>query len=136
MTDQEVIQKLAFSLLGVPYKFGGRNRIEGFDCSQSVIELKIAEGKLPHGYDSTAQGLFNKFGPLKNGAPEFGDLAFFGINKTNITHVGFVLTKSFMFEMGGGDSKTVTLKDAIEKGACGRIRPMKYRKDFLGCTPG
>lgn len=135
MTEEQITFAYIQSLLGVPYKFGGRNRLEGMDCSQGFIELKIVQGKLPNGFDDTAQGLFKRYGPFMTGVPKFGDAAFYGINEKNITHVAFCLNKSLMFEFGGGDAKTLTLEDAIKRGACGRFRPIKYRKDFLGCAP-
>jgi cell wall-associated NlpC family hydrolase len=134
MHDQELLRAYLLSLLGTPYKYAGRNRLEGLDCSQLAIEIYVAARMLPHGIDMTAQDLYNRFGPFKNGAPQFLDLAFYGINTKNITHVGIVWSKDMMIEAGGGDSKTKELKDAIERSALVRPRPIKFRRDFLGCT--
>ena len=57
----EILCEYAQSFLGVPYRFGGRNRLEGFDCSQFVTELMISQGLVPHGTDLSAQGLFDHF---------------------------------------------------------------------------
>lgn len=128
-----IIYDYALSFLGVPYKIGGRNRLEGLDCSQLCIEILIASGLLPHGFDTTAQGLYLKYessGELVT-SPQFGDLAFFGKASDHISHIGFCLDEVTMLEAGGGDNTTHSLADAIEKSACVRMRPIHFRKDFF-----
>lgn len=121
------------SLLGTPYKWGGSDPIEGFDCSGLCIELLIAEGKLPHKFDATSHGLYircrEKF--LPKSFPTFGDLAFYGTTK-KVTHVGYCLDDKLMVEAGGGNSRTKSTPIAAEQDAFIRIRPIKYRKDFVG----
>lgn len=118
----------------MPYRFGGRNRLEGFDCSQFVTELMISQGLVPHGTDLSAQGLFDHFLPLnlKNTIlPGPGAIAFYGKNADSISHVAFCLTAETIIEAGGGDHTTVELASAIARSACVRERPIKYRKDFF-----
>lgn len=92
----------------------------------------MSAGVVPHGDDGTAQGLFDRFYKHKNESnPKFGDLAFFGKGVFDIRHVGICLNDKLMIEAGGGDSNTKTLELAIQNNACVRIRPIKYRKDFL-----
>lgn len=129
-----LLRDYAFSFLGVPYKFGGRNRLEGLDCSQFVIELLLSQGMLPFGYDSTAQGLHDHFKVFGvDSDPCAGALSFYGTSLHNIIHVGFCLNKESMIECGGGGQATITLANAIEKNAMVRIRPVKLRTDYLCC---
>lgn len=127
----DVLYDYAMSHLGIPYKWGGRNRLDGLDCSQFCIELLISAGILKHGYDTTAQGLYNYF--MRNGQEnicEFGSLAFFGTNPGSIIHIGFCLTPDLMIEAGGGNHTVTNPKAAIDRAAFIKIRPIKYRSDL------
>lgn len=87
---------------------------------------------LPHKYDNTAQGLYNKFqseGVINSKG--FGALVFFGKSKTKITHIGFMLDKTRMLEAGGGGRHVKTIEDAIKYNAFTRIRPINIRADFV-----
>ena len=130
MEALEVLKQYALSFLGVPYRFGGRNRLEGLDCSQFVIEQLVALGGLPHGFDSTAQSLYTRFKD-RECPPEIGALAFYGADRKTITHVALCLNANQMIEAGGGTSSTVSREQAIERNAMVRIRPIRYRKDYL-----
>jgi len=137
MNDLQTMLDYAKSFLGVPYKFGGRNRLEGLDCSQFVIELLISRGILPHGYDNTAQGIF--YDLLNNSSlsaiskAQLGALAFYGINSDSLIHVAFCIDDKTMIEAGGGTRQTLKLVDAVDRSACIRERPIRYRKDFYCC---
>jgi cell wall-associated NlpC family hydrolase len=123
----------ALSFLGLPYISGGNSAIVGFDCSGLVCEILRPSGLIKHKEDLTAQGLWDKFersGP--HGAFAIGALAFYGESVTKITHVAWCLDQYRMIEAGGGDHTTKTLADAIARNACVRIRPIKFRSDFIG----
>ena len=80
-SSTEVLYDYLISMLGVPYKYGGNNRLTGLDCSGLVIDFKKAEGKLPFVFDTNAQGLYDHFtrtGSKIRLVPQFGDLAFYG----------------------------------------------------------
>jgi cell wall-associated NlpC family hydrolase len=129
----ELLSSYAMSFLGTPYKYGGRSSLEGLDCSQYVIELLIAAGVFPHGFDTTAQGVYTLL--IEKGCsntPGTGALAFYGRNSMKISHVAFCLDEKTMLEAGGGDPKVTTLEIATEKSALIRMRPIKYRADYLG----
>lgn len=114
------------------YQFGGDDPIQGFDCSGYVIELLKSVGLIAHGEDMTAQGLFNRFeqcGAYNCWGP--GALAFYGKDVRHITHVGFCIDSMLMFEAGGGDSTTTTDERAIQQNAFIRMRPIRYRSDFI-----
>lgn len=136
MSDLQSLVVYARSFLGTHYKIGGRNRLEGIDCSQYVIELLISRGIFPHGYDNTAQGLFTHF-VNQNGSrickPQIGALAFYGKDADSIVHVAFCIDDQTMIEAGGGDRSTDTLEEAVDRSAMVRERPVRYRKDYY-CT--
>lgn len=129
---KSVLDRLISTLLHVPYVWGGCNSSDGLDCSGLIVELLQSVGAIPSGFDSTAQGLFNKFGAFEPGQVEFGDLVFFGGSDKTITHVGFCLGDGFMLEAGGGGRKCVSRQDGINANARVRIRPISIRKDLIG----
>lgn len=129
MIDQ-LLYEYAISLLGTPYRWGGDDPLQGFDCSGLVIELLQSAGVLPYGFDTTSQGLYDLF--KKQGVlseKTFGSLAFFG--RGSISHVGFMLDDFRMIEAGGGDSRTITTIDAAKNNAFVRIRPLTWRSDLV-----
>ncbi len=133
MDKKKLMYDWLIGMLGTQYRYGGRNRLEGLDCSQLVFEFLISAGRLPHGDDGTAQGLFGRFYTHKyTSSPRFGDLAFYGKNVDQIAHVGICMDDVLMIEAGGGDSTVKSFDQAVERSAMVRIRPIKYRKDFLG----
>jgi hypothetical protein len=56
-------------------------------------------------------------------------LAFYG--KSQIDHIAILLNESCVLDASGGGSDIVTEKDAIEKNAYVKIRPINYRKDLI-----
>lgn len=130
--DLNHLKNYAIQLIGTKYVFGGDDPVGGFDCSGFVSELLRASGVVPWNYRNTAQGIYNLFD--KNGSYNkygVGSLAFYGKDANHITHIGFCIDSETMIEAGGGDSTTDNDSTAIEKNAFVRVRPIKYRKDFL-----
>lgn len=121
----------AMAHVGLPYRWGGDDPIEGYDCSGLVQEILASVGADPAG-DQTADGLYRHF--VKYGhkidAPAPGALAFYG-TQARIKHVGFCLDSHRMLEAGGGGSKTLTVGDAAAQNAYVRIRTVKFRKDLV-----
>lgn len=130
MHSRTVLYDYAMKLVGLPYRWGGDDTIEGFDCSGLVIELLKTTGVLPGGFDDTAEGLRSHPKIKKIATPIFGALVFFGNKKA--THVGFCLNNHLMIEAGGGGSKTNNIDDAARQNAYVRVRPIKNRNDILG----
>jgi cell wall-associated NlpC family hydrolase len=128
MHSKVVLYDYAMSMVGQPYRWGGDDTIEGFDCSGLCIEILKAAGVLPAGSDMTAEGLRLFFNETQEEV-SFGTLAFFG--KTSATHVGFCLNSLMMLEAGGGGSSTKTREDAAKQNAFVRIRPISGRADLL-----
>jgi len=129
----EIVRTYALSMLHTPYISGGNNCIQtsGIDCSGLVCEILRAFGKIGRD-DNTAQMLYDRFvhdGP--HGVFGIGVLSFYGKSLKDISHVGFGIDQYTMIEAGGGDANTKTIEEAILKNAFVRLRPYKYRKDWL-----
>lgn len=118
--------------VGLPYRWGGDDAVDGFDCSGLVLEFLVSCGAFPSGRDTSAQGLHDHFAATAHSAPSFGSLVFFGKVATEISHVGFCMNPLQMIEAGGGGSKTKTLQDAAAQNAYVRLRPIANRKDLIG----
>lgn len=126
----------AKSFIGIPYRYGGNSHLLGFDCSGYALEIMRAAGYVKSGQDMSANDLYKFIEPYcstLDSVPRAGALVFFGESVTKITHVGFALDGYLMLEAGGGDSQTLELKDAIARNAFIRLRPIRYRKDYLTC---
>jgi hypothetical protein len=94
--SRKEIIAFAKKLVGTPYLYGGITT-KGFDCSGFTSYVFQNNGySLPR----TAQGQSERFEKVKLNAAEPGDLVFFGSSKTNISHVGIVISdKSQPLEM-------------------------------------
>ena len=124
MLIREIVS-YAKSFIGTPYKWGGDNPIEGFDCSGFVLETLRAFG-LFSSADCTAQGIYDTL-MERNGSSSLmmGAILFFGADEKSINHVAICLNDKFMLEAGGGDSSTITREDAAKKNAFVRVRPIR-----------
>lgn len=132
--NSDLFREYCMRFVGLPYIWGGDDPIRGFDCSGLAQEILAAFGADPSG-DQTAQGLFNYFivqGPFVN--PQIGALAFYGQGRSRITHVAVCLDEHTVIEAGGGGSKTTSESEAAKQNAYVRLRPVKHRKDFVGCV--
>ncbi len=128
-----LLKQYAISLIGIKYFFGGDDAVSGFDCSGLVSELMRAAGLVPYNYRENAQGIhdFLKATGAHTLGPVTGSIAFYGKSSTEIHHIGFCLDSNTMVEAGGGDSTTKNDQVAIQQNAFVRMRPIKFRKDFL-----
>lgn len=129
----DLMINVGMSLLNTPYKWGGSNPHDGYDCSGFIQELLAVIGKDPRG-DQDAQTLYNFF--VKSGEWDVfsgkGSLLFFGkenLGKKEISHIAMAISDDLMIECGGGDRYTVSLIDALKRNAKVRIRPI--RKDLI-----
>jgi len=121
----------ALQFVGLPYRWGGDDTINGFDCSGLVQELLSAVGLDPQG-DQSAQGLYDYFSTRSNHDQRgCGALVFFGKSIKEITHIGMMLNSFLMIEAGGGGSKTIDEKAAADQNAYVRVRPYNRRTDVV-----
>ena len=130
-TDIYFMVEYAKQFIGIPYKWGGSNPMEGFDCSGFIQEVLASIGKDPKG-DQTAQALFNHFVENRSSSIiEMGMLLFFGKSITAITHVALAINGRLMLEAGGGNEETINREKASERNAFIRVRPIQSRHDFI-----
>lgn len=123
--------EVARSHLNRPYRWGGDNPMQGFDCSGLIIEILKSCGLFPRGTDDTAEGLRKRYPAVSLATLAPGDLVFWpdvlGSN-AKARHVEMVYTviegKVFTIGASGGGSKTVDLAAAIGNDAYVKVRPM------------
>jgi cell wall-associated NlpC family hydrolase len=133
MTNKDILYDYLMTFNGIPYQWGGANRLTGLDCSGLVLEFLSAAGLWQTG-DTTSQGLYQHFvkaGAKVAGTPQFGDLCFYGNGTAGISHISVALNDKLMIEAGGGDQTTTSPAAARTKGAMVRVRPITRRKDLV-----
>lgn len=126
-----VITQVAFSFLNIPYFWGGKNPLTGFDCSGLVEAILDSLGISPPGV-ARAQDIYHHFMVEGRAVGEYetvGALVFYGKSTNAITHVAMMINDYQVIEAGGGDETTVSPGAAARRGAYVRIRPTDYRKD-------
>lgn len=127
----DLLEKLFLSQLGVPYIYGNKNPVAGFDCSGLVEWCLEGVGFIMPGV-MNAQSIYNHF--LVQGKKsnlQKGALVFFGQSIRSIDHVAWMYNPLVMVECGGGDHTTTNLIEASKRGACVRTRPYTRRGDYL-----
>ena len=134
-------QMVAFRLLGKPYNWGGDDPMVGFDCSGFIVEVLKSCGRLPRKGDWTADILMNYgFPETQELAP--GVLVFWG--RARATHIEMIydVVDGIPLTIGaaGGDSRVITIEDAIRQNAYIKLRPMRtgsiaFRDPFLAYRP-
>jgi cell wall-associated NlpC family hydrolase len=131
MDDLGSFLDYARSFRGVAYRWGGKNRLEGMDCSGLVAECLKKAGILGYLEEPDAQGLYDRFVGYRALQKLPGDLLFFGASTSAIDHVAIVLDSYSMIESGGGDHTCTTLDTVIKKGAMVRERSLHLRGDLI-----
>ena len=129
--SEKLLYDYAISHAGLPYKWGGDDPIEGYDCSGFVLELMKSANQVPMSIDLTANGLYNLYKDWSVKEPSFGVLAFYG-TESRATHVSFCLNEYECIEAGGGGRSVDSAQAASRDNAYVRVRPVKYRKDLIG----
>lgn len=113
----KVIQ-VAKSLLGAPYHYGGRHPDEGFDCSGLVYYSHLQAGyELPR----TSYAQFKASTPVSRQGLKAGDLVFFRIHRSKISHVGIYL----------GNERFIHAPSSGKKVRIGRMSDPYWRKRFV-----
>jgi cell wall-associated NlpC family hydrolase len=98
------VVKTAESFIGLPYKWGGSSRKEGFDCSGLTMAVYRLNGlNLPR----TSKEQFSSGTPVTRSSLNKGDLVFFKISKgRKVSHVG-VYVGGGKFIHSPGQGKTI-----------------------------
>lgn len=124
------LKDVARSCLNIPYQYGGKNPLTGFDCSGLCEWLLMSLGIDPPGV-ANAQALHDYFVKPENHHATFesvGALIFYGKSLTQISHVSMMINDYQVIEAGGGDSTTTSIEEAKRRGACVRIKPIHHRQ--------
>jgi cell wall-associated NlpC family hydrolase len=127
MNRQEKIYnatKVAWSLYGIPYKWGGDDPMYGYDCSGFVIEILQSVGILDSRGDWTAAGLYRKFFDKRIDNPQCGALAFYKHTGGTVYHVKYCVNDELTLGADGGGSTTTDLNKAASKNAFIKLRPL------------
>ncbi|VAW98724.1 hypothetical protein MNBD_GAMMA21-394 [hydrothermal vent metagenome] len=116
-TPEQVV-KIAESMLGVKYHYGGKTPGTGFDCSGLVYFSYLQVGiTLPR--TSSAQYAASK--PVSKKSIRRGDLLFFRIYRGKISHVGIYL----------GNNRFVHAPSSGKKVSIGELDSPYWRKRFV-----
>lgn len=118
----------AYSLLHVPYRWAGDDPLAGYDCSGFVHEILQAVGLEPHGADSSAHGLYERFRQHEVASDYAGCLVFWFTGST-ATHVMLAIGDGLCIGAAGGGRATDSLEDAVSHNAYVKLRPVSYRGD-------
>lgn len=131
MISREMFMVACLQFLGLPYRWGGDDPINGYDCSGLIQELFAMVGADPQG-DQTAQALYDHFKSRSvERSRDTGTLVFYGKSTSHITHVAMIIEGQTCIEAGGGGSKTTSLPAAAQQNAYVRLRPFNHRKDVV-----
>jgi cell wall-associated NlpC family hydrolase len=80
-----IAARTAERFVGIPYRWGGENVVDGMDCSGFVRAVYNLCGlSIPR----TSGDQYKAGGPVTKGNLQDGDLVFFGSSEANINHVG------------------------------------------------
>lgn len=125
----DLLIKYALQFVGTPYRWGGDDSIDGYDCSGFIQELLASIGMDPP-HDQTAHGLYLHFKSQQTKYRLTGALACYG-SKNKIVHIGMFIDGYRIIEAAGGNSNTNNLKEAARDNAYIRVRPFNHRKDLV-----
>lgn len=127
-----IAMKVAWGFLGLPYRWGGDDPLQGFDCSGFVIEILKSVGVLPRVGDWTAHGLWERYKNNVVERPKEGDLVFWNRSDSRVIHVEMCIDQFFSIGASSGGATTITIEDAIKKNAYIKVRPFRSRPSIAG----
>ena len=107
--DKTKIIDTARAQLGVDYRYGGESPTEGFDCSGLVFySYQLAGIRIPR----TTRGQLQQARPISKHQLNRGDLLFFRIYQSRVSHVGIYLGgKRFIHAPATGKSVSIARLD-------------------------
>lgn len=98
-----------YKWLGVPYRYSGDSK-KGIDCSGLV--KKVYREVYALDLNGSASDIYTRCEPIERKDLQEGDLVFFKINKSRISHVGIYLQRGFFVH--ASVSKGVMLNNLSE----------------------
>jgi len=105
--------------MGTPYRYGGSDPREGFDCSGLVQYTHRQAGiAVPR----TARAQYNASRPVSRRQLRPGDLVFFRIDGRRISHVGIYL----------GDGRFIHAPSSGQKVTTARLDDPYWRRHYSG----
>jgi len=129
---REIVLRQAWRLYGLPYKWGGNDPMEGFDCSGFVVELLQSVGLLALSSDYTASGLWELFKKYRVEKPGECCLAFWESSSSGrIVHVELCIGHGLTMGASGGGSQVTNEEEAILRDAYIKVRPLEPRLRHL-----
>lgn len=116
--QSENVVKVAVSMIGKPYKYGGVSPKSGFDCSGLVYFSHRQNGiTLPR----TSYAQYKASQPISRKALRRGDLLFFRITGRKVSHVGIYL----------GNNRFVHAPSSGKKVSIGKLNSPYWSKRFI-----
>lgn len=126
-TKRNIVQRIAWEYLGLPYIWGGDDPT-GFDCSGLVIEALKSVGVLPRKGDWTADSLYRMFKSSEVYATvQPGDLVFWENDIGLQVHVEIMVGPGLSIGASGGGSWAINKDEAFRRGAYIKVRPCATR---------
>ena len=128
MNKRDIAVDLLKKFLGLPYKWGGNDPMEGFDCSGLVIEMLQSVGIMERKADFNADGLSKLYPETELIQP--GVLVFYDWNNDGVMDhveiVAFLDEDGEVFTIGasGGNSATSSQEVAQGQNAYVKVRPL------------
>jgi len=114
----EQVLRIAKSMLGTKYRYGGNSPKTGFDCS-GLIYFSYLQVGITVPRTSSAQYKASK--PVSKNSIRRGDLLFFRIHRSKISHVGIYL----------GKNRFIHAPSSGKKVSIGELDSPYWRKRFV-----
>ena len=108
-TPGQSVAELAFSQIGTPYRYGGADPSQGFDCSGLVF---YTFSQLGHEVPRTSQEQFKAAKKIALSSANHGDLVFFQ-DQAKLSHVGIYLGEG-RFVHAPATGRSVSLADLAD----------------------
>lgn len=122
--------------IGLPYRWGGDDPMEGFDCSGLVMEGLKRLGVAGSKDDLTADGLYKKFSNTKRPsgeAPALGSLLFWFDAQGRAYHVAVAVGDGSYLAAEAGTSQTTSADIAARQNAFVCERALSNRPGYIVC---
>ena len=132
LTRDQMALKIAWKHYNIPYKYGGKSPLTGFDCSGLTQDCLRAVDAMPRKVMSSGmQWVFYLAHGCLVKKPRAGCLVFYGSHR-KVNHVMLCISGTLCIGAAGGNSRCVTPEIAALRDARVKVLPIDYRKDIIG----